>query len=723
MTDRRKPVSYLRGLIPKLNVAAELEDEMLARLAENVVYGYDVDRQSRTDWEDITERGLKIVMQKMEAKTSPWPDCANIKHPLIAIAAIQFAARAYPEIVKGKDVVRATVIGEDKDGRKERRAKRVSQHMSWQLLEEMQEWDEDTDKLLHALPVLGIYYRKTFREPLLQRNKSEGRSPMSVVVHNDAKDLETCRRVTDEVWLYKNEVIERERSGLFCEGIHKYMQTAAQDDKAPELFLEQHCYADLDGDDYEEPYVITVHKDSSRVARIVARFESSGIITRDVAGGGKQVVRIEPVQYFTKYSFIPSPDGKYHDLGFAQLLGPLNETMNTILNQLVDAGTLNNLQAGFVGRGIRWQGGVMRFIPGEWKNVDVTGGVLKDNVVPLPTREPSNVLYLLLGWINDAAMRLASVSETMTGDTPKENTPATTVLAMIEQGLKVFTAIYKRIYRSLRKEYKKLFQLNGLYLNEEEYYRVLDVQESVFKADYNVTDLDVIPVADPTLSSEAQRLARIRVLWESMERNPSVAGRLEILKRYYEALEAPEIDKLLPPEEMKAIVSAPPPPNPDVMKVEAILLKQKAEMEMAAEKLKYEIQEILSKIELNKANAIKALADAEAAETGQQFEEYKHEVEQLREQVKLAIAAKEADTRAKTAAGDESDPGATGSVEKPAGDEGSPPVPPGGEGGLPGPVGEGPNLESQLSRPDGPADLQTVGNNLRSEFNAGPAES
>lgn len=655
-------------------------------------------------------------------------NCANVKHPLIATAAIQFASRAYPEIVKGVDVVKARVVGEDPEGKKEQRAKRVSNHMSWQLTEQITEWDEDTDKLLHSLPVMGICYRKTYWDPMYQRPASEGRSALQVIVNHKTKSIDKCRRITDEVWLYKNEVIERERAGLFVEDIWKQLR-GDEEEKPQELFLEQHCFADLDGDGYEEPYIITVHRESGKVARIVARYDESGIIR---GTSQREVARIEPVQYFTKYGFIPAPDGSFHDLGFAQLLSPLNETINTILNQLLDAGTLHNLGGGFVGKGVKWQGGKMTFLPGEWKNVDVTGGVLKDNVVPLPTKEPSAVLFQLLGVLTDVGNRLASVSETMTGETPGQNVPATTVLAMIEQGLKVFTSIYKRVYRSLKSEYKKLYRLNRLYLDEQEYYRVLDAQSgTVFKVDYDSEDLDIVPVADPTISSEAQRLARARAQFETMQQNPSIAGRWEILHEYYEALNAPNIDKLMPPDEKEKILNPPaPPPDPAVIKLQGDILKQKHDYELASRKMDLDEMKQEADIQLIKANAIKALAEAESKEAGQQFELYKHDMETLTNYVKMQMDAHQREKENKLAEreavvtgaeGDnaESDTGGAGGMEGASGDAGSAPVPSGDSGGLPGTNGGGPDLESLVSGANSANDLSTVGRDLRGDFDAG----
>jgi len=685
-------VKWLFDNLESINIASDLPEDVLTRLGMDVVYGYDCDKASRKDWEDKAQSGLDIAMQVMATKTTPWPNAANVKHPLIAVAAIQFAARAYPNIVKGTDVVKAQVIGADPEGVKEARAKRVSQHMSWQLTEQMEEWEEDTDKLLHCLPIFGVYYRKTYFDPLLGRNCSEGRSPISVVVNNGVKSLERARRITDEVYLYKNEVIERERAEIFS-GDTSAKFTGDPQEKPQELYLEQHCYADLDGDGYEEPYIVTVHKETNTVVRVYPRYEAAGI-----KADGNVVGRIEPIHYFTKYSFLPSPDGKFHDLGFSHLLGPLNETINTLINQLLDAGTLANRQGGFIGRGIRWKGGAMTFTPGEWKPVDVAGGVLKENLVPMPIKEPSGVLFQLLGALSETADRLASVSEALTGEMPSQNTPATTVLAMIEQGLKVFTSIYKRVFRSLKVEYKKMYRLNGLHVAEEEYYRVLDSQFAVFKSDYALGDVDVVPVADPTISSEAQKLARARAEYETMDKNPTIGGRLQILRNYYDALEAKQMDKLLPAKEIEAILNPPPPPpNPDLLRLELDTLKQKQDYEIRMEELENDRIKIESEVELAKANAIKAIADAESKEAGRQFEEYKFSVDKLSERVDQQISIWEEKNRAREAAASASaegnsagnDSGAVGGVEAAGLDEGGIPVPTPDTGGLEGNAGGG----------------------------------
>ena len=621
-----KDIDWLKGNIKKRNLASAMEDSELSTIGQRCVSGYDLDCVSRSEWEKKTEEGLKIARQIVEIKTYPWPKAANIKYPLIATAAIQFSARAYPQIVLGSDVVKAKVIGKVTQ-EKEERARRVGAHMSYQLTEQMEEWETDTDQLLTSLPVVGMYFRKTYFDPLFGRNRSISVSPMELVINQKAKSLETARRVSEKVMLYKNDVHERELSEIFVQGCCDVMKNSPDEDEA-ELFIEQHCWLDLDEDGYQEPYIVMIHKDSNKVCRIVTRYDEDGI---KINSKGK-IVRIEAVGYYTDYGFLPDPSGDYYKLGFAHLLGPINETINTTINQLLDAGHLANVPGGLLGNGVRIPGGVLKMKPGEFTPVETVGGSLKDNIFPFPIKEPSNVLFQLLGLLTEAGMKLAAVSETMTGEMPGQNTPATTVLAMIEQGLKVFTAIYKRVFRSLKSEYKKLYRLNRLYMDETEYINILDDELAVFGKDYDQKDLDIVPVADPTVSSEAQRLARAQAMLNTFQINPTVKGKVAILEYYYRAIGVPDVDKFLPKDEL----NAPPAPDPQIIDLQLRTTESKARMGIEQQKANFaqvkteaEVDEIYAKCELIKAQAIKAIADAEAVEIGQQFEQYKLQIDKL----------------------------------------------------------------------------------------------
>ncbi len=714
-----KNIAWLQENIDKPNIADQIDETKLAEIGRKVCFGYNIDEESRKDWWKLTQEGLKIARQVSEKKSYPWAGAANIKYPLIATAAIQFAARAYPQIIQGTDVVKAQMVGKPTLD-KEARAKRVGMHMSYQLLEQMEEWESDTDQLLTALPVVGMYFRKTYYDTLLQRNRSVGISPENLVVNQKITDLKTARRITEKINLYKNEVIERERAGIYVEKINESMQQNDEEDNA-ELFLEQHCWLDLDEDGYDEPYIVTVHEESQKVCRIVARYDLDGIEEEN----GK-VKKITPVDYYTDFGFLPDPAGNYYKMGFAHLLGPINETINVTINQLLDAGHAANCQSGFIGSGVRLKGGVLRVKPNEWIPIDVPGSALKDNIFPLPVRDPSPVLFQLLGLLTETGMKLAAVSETMTGETPGQNTPATTVLAMIEQGLKVFTSIYKRVFRSLKLEYKKLYRLNRLYMDDTEYIRVLDDQMAVYQSDYAANDLDIVPVADPTISSEAQRLARAQAMLNSLQYNPTKGGKIGILRYYYEAIGVPDVEKFLPPDEVKALLAS-NEPNPDLIKIQNEIINNKAKLEIESRKanvaqveMEVKIEYLLAQIKELNTRAIKNIADAEAKEAGIQIDSYSAMANAQASEKANELRAKAGKEKSNGSVSSEGDgTGGASSVEaKPDNAESSQS---GGGGGqaLPEAGVGGADVESQLGGSNGDADYVQLGSDLRSEFNNG----
>lgn len=536
------------------NLAFDIDEEEIARIGRKVVEEYEIDLQSRKDagWDALNDAAIKLAMQVKEEKTFPWVGAANIKYPLITTAAIQFAARAYPAIVDGWNVVKGKVLGEPTEEKRDR-AERIGQHMSWQLLEEMEEWEADTDQMLHVLPITGCMVRKTWFDPVYGRNRSEIIFPDKIVVNYFAKD--GCARITQVVEYAPHEVLERVRSEVWA----PITLEEHADSNEPECFLEQHRLWDLDGDDFPEPYIVTVHRDTAKVVRIVARYDEAGVT---FGPDGKTVVAIKPVEYFTKYEFIPSLDGSWYPIGFGTLLNSLNETINATVNQLLDAGTLSNTQGGFIGSGVALRSGNASFKPGEWKKVPVDGPSLKDNIVPLPVREPSAVLFSLLGMMIEAAKDITATKDILTGETQQSNQPVGTTLAMIEQGLKVFSAIYKRIHRSLKRELQQLARLNRLYLTDQAYFNFHDVEGVVARAEYEIADVGVIPVSDPTVVTDMQRIGRAQFLLATFRGDPTIDQR-ELNQRVLEAASIPDIKTLMPEPE------GPPPPTPEMVEAMA----------------------------------------------------------------------------------------------------------------------------------------------------------
>lgn len=563
-TEEADPLSRLLSFIGAANIAFDLPGEELARIGRKVVDDCETDLESRKDagWDERNRDAIKMAMQVREEKTFPWPNAANIKYPLITTAAIQFAARAYPAIVDGWNVAKGKVLGQPTE-EKRARADRLGQHLSYQLLEEMEEWEPETDQLLHILPITGTVFRKTWFDPGLRRNRSEIVFPDRLIAHYWAKG-DDCRR-TQVIDYSEKDVIERVRSGLWIDpGKLAFPEQPegndAESEHAPgtELFLEQHTVLDLDQDGYPEPYVVTVHRDTGKVVRIVARFDERGV----TVNGRDEVVSIRPIEYFTKYVFIPSLDGGWYGVGFGSLLGSLGETINATINQLLDAGTLANTGGGFLGSGVTLRGGNLSFKPGEWKRVAADGGALKDNIVPLPVIGPSSVLFSLLGMMIEAARDITATKDILTGETQGSNQAVGTTLAMIEQGLKVFTAIYKRIHRALRNELRQMCRLNRLYLDPQVYFTFHDVEGAVALEDYDDETIDVIPVSDPTIVTDMQRMGRAQFLVQTFRGDPNVDQRV-LDRRVMEAAGIPDINELMPEPKQ------PPMPPADVIKAMA----------------------------------------------------------------------------------------------------------------------------------------------------------
>jgi chaperonin GroES len=537
------------------NIAELLDEEELNKIAMRVCDDFRLDEKSRDEWLKMNEEAIKIAQQVMEAKSTPWPNAANVKYPLITAAVIAFSSRTYPEIVRSDRVVHVGIIGNDEDGMKEARAKRISEHMSYQLLVESPNWEIDTDKLLHILPLMGLVYRKSYFDPFLRIPSTDLCLPDKVTVNNHIKSLESARRVTHQIDLYGNDLIERMRLGIYKEYDLDELKgdEATQDEDPLYKTIEQHRFLDLDGDGYQEPYIVTVHLATQKVLRIKSRFDLEDILV-DEKG---KIIRIPPVNYFTDYHFIRNPDGSFHSLGYGALLYPINETVNTTINQLLDAGTLSNRQGGFISKQFRGIKGNLTFKPGEWKQIDVMNGQqLSGNIVPLPVRDPSPILLNLMNTMIGAGKELASITDIMQGNQPAQNAPATTVLALLEQGLKDQKAITKRLYRSLTKEFQKLARLNRIYLDDGSYFDLFTGNERIQRDDYADKKLMIFPAADPNISSDAQRLARAQAL---VQHGPALGlNPQEIAKRWVEALQFPDAQKLLPPPPDP---NAPPPPE------------------------------------------------------------------------------------------------------------------------------------------------------------------
>lgn len=628
MPNEIKTPEDLRAIASSVNIAEYLEPPILEAIGNKVVEGYDEDLGNMQDQFELWDEIQALAMQIREKKNWPWPDASNIKYPLITDACIQFGARIYSDIVQTGNIVKTKVNGKDPEGVKEQRADRVKDHMNYQLSDGIVNWEQDTDILLSMLPAYGIYYKKLYFSQIENRPVVEICNGKRVITSGNSHLIDEDERVSDLIELSRNKIIERIRAGLFLNEDIPQQDNEDDDEQGEQEFIEQHRFLDLDNDGYDEPYVVTVHRESKQVFRIVARFTENDIETIDHQG--KELVsKIRAFCHFVKYYFWSSFDGSTLYLGLGQLLLPLNESINTLTNQLIDSGTINNLQSGFFGRGIRMEGGPFRLAPGEWQPVEGRGGSLRDNIVPLPTKEPSQTLFSLLGLMVDSAKQLAMATDVSPAEMPA-NTPAISLLAAIEEGIKVYSSIYKRIYRSVKTEMKKIFYLNSVYGDPQKYIEFLDDENANFHADYNLKDMDVALVASPEVSSDMQRVLKAQALISLLDSQGAMASGLnprEIMQNYLEAIRQPNIEQLLP---------EPPPPS-DEPSLQEQMIQMQAEIETAKVEnqrldIERKIAETEAKIVAIQAKGIKDLAEAEAAEAGTQLDEYQATMNELRQQ-------------------------------------------------------------------------------------------
>jgi chaperonin GroES len=636
------------------NIAEVLDEDDLKTIGAQVVKDFDADILSRSAWERRTEASLQLALQVATTKNFPWPNASNVKFPLITIAALQYHARSYPVLIDSDLPVKCRVVGDDEHDFRAKRAERVERHMSFQILEEDEDWESEMDKVLISQPIVGCAFKKTYYDPFKEHNVSENILAKDLVVNYWTKSLETAPRVTHVLMMSDNDIYERVARGLWCdvrEGLPasqgvdlsgKSLQMAQDraqgltppernDSSVPKEILEHHCFIDFDGDSYGEPYIVYVRRDTKKVARIVARYNSDGV--KRASDDYKKIMQITPEQYFTKYPFIPSPDGGFYDLGFGVLLGPLNESINTILNQLVDSGTMANTAGGFFSRGIKIRGGNNTFNPLEWKHVDSTGDDLRKGIVPLPVREPSNVLFTLLNLLINYGERIGGAVDILQGQNPGQNTPAETARTMAEQGMKIFNGIFKRTYRSLKQEFRKLYRLNQIFITDD--YRFIQNSEGsnvgmILKDDYKGPATDVMPTADPSITSDHQRVMQATALVGRAASAPGLYNKYETEVAFLKAMKVADIETILP--NPKGPNALPPFVHP---KIQIEQLKEEGKKAERDLKMKLGLLELMNKAELSQAQIQKLEAEAEVLKMGVLHEAEKHRLNEINTQIAL----------------------------------------------------------------------------------------
>lgn len=631
MIDVRLP---LDTILSSANIAEHLSQGDRDTIARLVHDEWQVDAQSRSEWEGRMKLAFDLALQVVEEKSFPWPGASNVKFPLVTIAALQYQSRAYPALISGPEVVRCRTFGDDPDGTVRLAADRIAAHMSYQILEEDEGWEGGEDAALIAQSIVGCAFKKSYFSPRLGHNISEHVFAKDLYVSYYTKSLRDAPRITQVLYFSSNDLEERRRAGLFLEwdvqappaaevpttldqavddrqGVTKPLQDSA----TPYKILEQHRWMDLDGDGYEEPYVVFVRADTQTLLRVVARFGERSI-QRNRAG---EILTIEADEYFTQRVFIPSPDGGIYGLGFGALLSPLNASINSSINLLIDAGTVANTAGGFFGRGVKFRSGETTLKPWEWKRVDSTGDDLRKGVFPLPVREPSMVVFSLLRLLIDYGERIGMATDPQVGVPTGQNTPAETSRNMIVEGQRVFSAIYKRTRRALKEEFRKLYRLNQTFLPEKQTYVADGRGDSavIFQADYTLDPRVVVPASDPEMTSDAEKMQQAILLKQAAGSTPGY-NTYEVEKRFLRCLRVPDIDTIYPdPKGPNAI-----PPQQDVkitieaMRLAGLKLKLQMDLQVKLAGLMQEAELNAAKIRELESRAMRELAEADALADG-----------------------------------------------------------------------------------------------------------
>ena len=549
------------------NLAELLDDAELMRISNQLVDGIEKDKSSREDWERTYTDGLKYLGMKFDDERSePFEGASGVIHPLLGEAVTTFQAQAYKELLPSGGPVKTQVIGAYDDAVEEQ-AQRVKEFMNYQIVHVMEEFDEELDQMLFYLPLAGSAFKKVYYDEGLGRAVSKFVAPEDLIVPYFTTDLETCPRITNVVKMPENEVKKLQAIGFYRrieietgddeqttsdakEEINKLTGLEPSYDTGEvSLLYEVHCNLEIDGfEDVDAdgmptgvklPYIVTIDANSNEVLSIRRNFVENDPLKNKI-------------EYFVHFKFLPGLG--FYGFGLTHMIGGLSKASTSILRQLIDAGTLANLPAGFKTRGIRIRDEDTPIQPGEFRDVDAPGGSLRESIQPVPFKEPSGTLLNLLGILVDGGKKFASIAEINTGQ-GNPNAPVGTTLALLERSTKVLSAIHKRLHNSQKKEFKLLAQVFKEYLPAEYPYAIAGGQANIKLNDFDER-VDIFPVSNPDIFSQSQRIAMAQEMMQLVQSNPEVhgpSGIYESYKRMYAAIGVDNIDKILQP---------PPPTDP-----------------------------------------------------------------------------------------------------------------------------------------------------------------
>ena len=542
------------------NLAEEMPDRELGAIASSLLEQFDSNKAGRQDWEDAYAKGLELLGFNYEEREQPFRGSSGVTHPLLAEAATQFQAQAFNELLPPRGPVKTMVMGAETIEKKDQ-ARRVQQFMNYYITSVMEDYTPDMDQMLFYLPLAGSTFKKIYYDEALGRCISKFVPAENLVVPYETSDLDTCENITQVVRMSLNDLKKKQLAGQYRD-IEVLPAQGSIDEVRKEInyvdgvepsnydydctLLEVHANLDLDG--YEDmgeddeptgikiPYIVTISEDNGQVLSIRRNYREDDELKKKI-------------QYFVHYKFLPGFG--FYGLGLIHTIGGLSRTATAALRQLIDAGTLSNLPAGFKARGLRIRDDDDPLQPGEFRDVDAPGGAIRDSLMPLPFKGPDPTLFQLLGFVVQAGQRFATITDMKIGDGNQQAAVGTT-MAMIEQGSRVMSAVHKRLHYAMRIEFKILSRVMGESLPQEYPYAVAGADQTIMAEDFD-DRIDVIPVSNPNVFSQAQRIALAQSKLQLASAAPELHNMHEIYRDMYEALGVTDADRI-----MKAI----PDPRP-----------------------------------------------------------------------------------------------------------------------------------------------------------------
>ena len=534
------------------NLAEYLSDYELSRISSDLSSEFDSNKASRQEWEDTYSNGLELLGFSYSERSQPFRGASGVTHPLLAEAATQFQAQAFNELLPSSGPVRTAIMGEE-TREKASQAQRVRQFMNYYLTNVMEDYTPDMDQMLFYLPLAGSTFKKVYFDEAMGRIVSKFVPAEQLVVPYETSDLDTCPNITQVVRMGLNDLRKMQVGGFYLDIPVTPVQ---QDSDSVETEMDRingmeasqidydctllECHVDLDLEGYEDrdeegeptgiklPYIVTISQDNGQVLAVRRNYL-------------EEDEQRKKIQYFVHYKFLPGFG--FYGLGLIHTIGGLSRTATSSLRQLIDAGTLSNLPAGFKARGLRIRDDDEPLQPGEFRDVDAPGGAIRDSLMPLPFKGPDQTLFQLLGFVVQAGQRFATITDMKVGD-GNQNAAVGTTIAMLEQGSRVMSAVHKRLHYAMRQEFKILARVMSETLPPEYPYSIEGADQSVMATDFD-DRVDVIPVSNPNAFSQSQRILLAQTKLQLATQAPDMHNMHEVFRDMYEALGVTDVDRLM----------------------------------------------------------------------------------------------------------------------------------------------------------------------------------